>query len=128
MLILRIVGFGLTAMVLLVLLRKERPELAVILSLAAGVLIFLIILPQLASAIRLLQDLSVRAGVRLEYLDTLLKIIGIAYLAEFAAQVCRDAGESSIGTKIEVAGKVLILLLALPIVSAILDIILRLVR
>lgn len=126
--ILRIVGFALTAAVLLVLLRKERPEIAVIISLGAGVLIFLLIIPQLASAVRLLQDLAVRAGVRMVYLDTLLKIIGIAYLAEFGAQVCRDAGETSIGAKIEVAGKVLILLLAIPIVNAILQIILRLVR
>jgi stage III sporulation protein AD len=59
-------------------------------------------------------------------LTTVLKIMGIAYIAEFGAQVCRDAGEGSTATKIEFAAKILVMVLALPIIVAILESVLRL--
>lgn len=124
--ILRLVGFAIAATTLLVLLRRERPEMALILSLAVGAFILLAILPAIGQVVTLLDTLTMKAHVRLIFFDTVLKILGIAYLAEFGAQVARDAGETAVASKIELAAKVLILVLALPIVNAILDLILRL--
>ena len=67
-----------------------------------------------------------RAGIGEMYLIILLKIIGISYLVEFGAQVCRDAGEGAIASKVELAGKVMILVMAVPIIAFALDTILRL--
>lgn len=125
--ILQIIGVGLAATVLAIVVRKEKPEMGMLLSLAAGVVIFLFILPQVAQVARLLEELTVRAHVKLFFITGILKIIGIAYLAEFAAQVCRDAGQEAVASKIEMAGKVIILVLAVPILSAVLDLFLKLV-
>jgi len=125
--ILQIVGVGLAAAVLVVVLRKERPDMALLLSLAAGVVIFLFIVPQVAQVARLLEELTVRAHVKLLFITSILKIIGIAYLSEFAGQVCRDAGQEAIASKIEMAGKIIILALAIPIISAVLDLFMKLV-
>lgn len=124
---LRLLGLGLAASLLLVLMRRSQPELALVLSLAVGAMILLLLLPRLRLALGLLTALSVRAGVHLLYVRTILKILGISYLAEFGAQVSRDAGESAVAGKIELAGKLLILVMAIPIVSALLTTVLRLV-
>jgi stage III sporulation protein AD len=122
----QIVGFALIAAVLLVVVRQQRPELGLLLSLAAGVVIFLLVMGRIGTVVELLEQLADAARVDRLYLGTLLKIIGVSYIAEFGAQVCRDAGENSVGTRIELAAKVLIVVLAMPIVVAVLQSILRL--
>jgi stage III sporulation protein AD len=121
-----IVGFALVVAVFAVLLREERPEMALLLVLAFGVLVFILVLGKLGAIITLFRDMTRTARVDELYLTTLFKILGIAYIAEFGAQICRDAGEGTIASKIEMAGKVLILILALPIFTAILEVVLRL--
>jgi len=124
--IIQIVGLGLAGAVLLVFVRQIKPEHALFLSIALGVIIFLTLINQILSVLRVLQDLAIRANLNLLYLETILKIIGVAYIAEFGAQVCRDANEGTVAAKIELAGKVLIMVLAVPIVLAILEIIFKL--
>jgi stage III sporulation protein AD len=124
--ILYVVGFALVVAVFAVLLREERPEMALLLVLGFGVLIFILVLGKMGAVIGLFRDLSRLARVDELYLTTLLKILGIAYIAEFGAQICRDAGEGTIASKIEMVGKILILVLALPIFVAIMEVIVRL--
>ncbi len=124
--ILYVVGFALVVAVFAVLLREERPEMALLLVLGFGVLIFILVLRKMGAVIGLFRDLSRLARVDELYLTTLLKILGIAYIAEFGAQICRDAGEGTIASKIEMVGKILILVLALPIFAAIMEVIIRL--
>ena len=124
--ILYVVGFALVVAVFAVLLREERPEMALLLVLGFGVLIFILVLRKMEAVIGLFWDLSRLARVDELYLTTLLKILGIAYIAEFGAQICRDAGEGTIASKIEMVGKILILVLALPIFAAIMEVIVRL--
>lgn len=124
--ILQVVALGLIVAVFAVLLRRERPEMAMILALGFGVIIFLMVLNKLGAIITVFQDVTRRAQVDELYLTTLLKILGIAYIAEFGAQVCRDSGEGTVANKIELAGKVLIMILALPIFVAILEAIMHL--
>ncbi len=124
--ILQVVALGLMVAVFAVLLRRDRPELAMVLALGFGVIVFLMVLGKLSAIITLFQDVTQRAQLDELYLATLLKILGIAYIAEFGAQVCRDSGEGTVANKIELAGKVLILIMALPILAAILEVIVRL--
>jgi stage III sporulation protein AD len=124
--ILQVVALGLIVAVFAVLLRRERPEMAMILALGFGVIVFLMVLNKLGAIITVFEDVTRRAQVDELYLTTLLKILGIAYIAEFGAQVCRDSGEGTVANKIELAGKVLIMILALPIFAAILEAIMRL--
>ena len=124
--IMNIVGFALVVAVFAVLLRDGRPEMALLLALGFGVIVFILVLGKMGSIIDLFRDLTRRAQVDELYLITLLKIVGIAYIAEFGAQICRDAGEGSIAGKIEMAGKIIILLLALPIFTAVMEVVVRL--
>lgn len=117
----QVAALGLVAGLFAVLLRSKRPEMALQLALAAGALIFLLVLSRVSSVIDVLQDLAVRAKVNGFYLITILRVIGVAYIAEFAGQVLRDAGEGAIASKVEMAGKVLVLVLAMPILVAILE-------
>ncbi len=124
--VLQIVAIGLIATVLVVVVKSQKPELALLLSIAAGVIIFLLVLGKIGSIMDIIKDLAASAGINMVYLSTILKIIGIAYIAEFGAQICRDAGEGAIATKIEFASKILIMVLAVPIVVAVLQALLKL--
>jgi stage III sporulation protein AD len=124
--VLQIVALGLTATVLIVLVKSQRPDLAVLLSVAAGAIIFLLVLGKIGSIIDVIKELSERAGISMIYLGTILKIVGIAYIAEFGSQICRDAGAGAVASKIEFAAKVLIMVLAVPIVVAVLQSLLKL--
>lgn len=125
--VLQIVAIGLIATVLIVVVRSQRPELAVLLSVAAGVIIFLLVLGKISLIMDVIKELASSAGINMVYMGTILKIIGIAYIAEFGAQICRDAGEGTIASKIELAAKILIMVLAVPIVVAVLTMLIKLV-
>ena len=122
----KIVGIGLLAGILINLLRQQKPELAMQLSIATGAMLFLLMISRIMQVVDVLQTLGERARVDSAHLGTVLKIIGIAYVADFGSQVLQDAGEKSIASKVEMAGKVIIMLLAVPIILAIVDSVLRL--
>ena len=119
--IVKIVGLGLVAGILAILLRQDRPAVATLLSLTAGALILFLVLDRIAGITDVLQDLALRANVDGLYLGIVLKVIGVAFLTEFGAQVLRDADESAIAAKVELGGKIIILVLAIPIIAAILQ-------
>lgn len=119
-------GFALVAVVALVVLRTARPELATILALAVTAAIFAAILPEIVRIVQLLRDLANQGGVAPDYLGTVLRIVGVAYLTEFGAQVARDAGEGAVASKVELGGKVLVLTMALPILLGILQLVVHL--
>lgn len=124
--ILQIVGIGFLATVLILVIREQKPMFAFLLAAFVGVSIFLMLIGQIDSVISVLEDLADRSGIPSVYLKTMLKIIGIAYIAEFGAQIVRDAGLESIASKIEFAGKMLILVMAVPIISVIVETVLNL--
>lgn len=125
--IIQIIGLGFVVTLLILIIRRERPELAVQLSLTLATMIFLLVLSKISVVLDLFRDLAEKAGISQLYLNTLLKIIGIAYITEFGAQVCRDAGEGAVAGKIEFAGKVLVMVMAIPIIALVLDTIVRLI-
>jgi stage III sporulation protein AD len=121
--ILQIVSLGIVATILVMLLKKERPEIAILISIIAGILIFISVVSKLAAVLELLKTFTEKANIDMIYINTLFKIIGIAYIAEFGAGLCKDAGEEYIAGKIELAGKIIIAALAFPIITSLLDLI-----
>lgn len=124
--ILQVVGIGFLATVLILVIREQKPMFAYLLAAFVGVAIFLMLIGQIDGVISVLEELADRSGIPSVYLKTMLKIIGIAYIAEFGAQIVRDAGLESIASKIEFAGKMLILVMAVPIISVIVETVLNL--
>ncbi|KAB3527576.1 stage III sporulation protein AD [Alkaliphilus serpentinus] len=125
--IFQIVAIGVMAAILAILLKNHKPEFGIYISIVAGLIIFLLVLSQLQSVIEILNQLAGRIDIEDVYLSIVLKIVAIAYIAEFGAQVCRDAGEGVIASKIEFAGKVLIMVMAVPILVSLMDLIINMV-
>ncbi|PTQ51691.1 MAG: Stage III sporulation protein AD [Brockia lithotrophica] len=115
--IVHIVALALVATALNLLLRERFPAYALFVSLLVGIAIFFSLLDALRHIFDALFGLAEKTHVRLPYLEVLLKILGIAYLTEFAAQLSRDAHEEAVAKKVELAGRVLILLLSLPLLE-----------
>lgn len=117
----QIVGLALLVTIFLLILRQEKPVMAVLLSIVFSILIFTLMMGKMASVISIMRELSRRAGINFFFLDTILKILGVAYLGEFAAVICSDAGEQAVAKKVEFASKIIIAVMALPIIVAILE-------
>ncbi|MGN1311205.1 MAG: stage III sporulation protein AD [Clostridia bacterium] len=123
--IIKIIGIGLIALIIIIIIKQYRPEFTIYISIIAGVLIITLSLDKLTGIINILTTLSNKTGINSEYLKILLKITGIAILTEFAVSICNDAGESAIATKIDLGGKIIIISISIPIIVALLELIVR---
>ena len=123
--IVRIVAFAFVALSIVVVFKNERGDLAIQVSIVTGILIFFFMVTKITAVLQLIQQLAIKANIDFVYINTVLKILGIAYLASFCSEICRDAGEGNIAAKVEFAGKILILVLAIPILMAVLQNILK---
>jgi len=117
--------FGLVTTIIIVTVKQQRPDIALLISLAGGTVILIFVVSSLSVVIETISNLFNKSNMDSVYITTILKVIGIAYLADFGAQLCKDAGESAIAAKIELGGKILILLLAIPILTALMELILK---
>ncbi|MFC0214199.1 stage III sporulation protein AD [Paenibacillus chartarius] len=124
--IIQIVGVGLLATVLVLIIKEQKPMFAFLLATFTGIVIFLYLIGKISAVIQMLEDLALKSNINMIFLKTILKIIGIAYIAEFGAQVVRDAGQESIASKIELAGKILIIVMAIPIIKVIIETVVKL--
>lgn len=121
--IIQVVAAGIVSAVLALTVKKHSPEIALMITIAASVLIFVMILPTLAAALGIIHNLGGLLDSRIPYVSIVLQILGIAYVSELGAQVCSDAGESAIASKIELGGKVMIMAVAAPIMLEVLHMI-----
>jgi stage III sporulation protein AD len=119
--IIQVVGLGLITTFLILLIKEQKPVFAFMLATFVGIVIFISLVGKIAEVIGVLENLAHQAHVNQLFLETILKIIGIAYIAEFGAQVTRDAGQGAVASKIELAGKVLIMVMAIPIITLIIE-------
>lgn len=124
--IIQVLAIALISGVILTLMKKEKPEIAIQLSLAVGVVIFIFMLGKITLVIEAVQEIAVRVNISPTYLNIILKIIGITYLASLGIEMCRDAEQNAIAAKIEFAAKIIIIALAIPILMAVMDMILKL--
>ena len=85
------------------------------------VLIFSMILPKMTAILELLNSFTNKLGVNSEFLSILLKITGIAYLSEFATNLCKDSGETAVASKVELSAKVIIIAMSIPILGSVIE-------
>lgn len=123
--IIKIIGIGLIALIVIILLKQYRPEFAIYISLLTGVLILILVMDELTGIVNLLQSIANKTTINANFLGILLKITGIAFLSEFAVSICKDSGEAAIASKIEIGSKVIIISMSIPIISSLLEIILK---
>ena len=123
--VVKIIGIGLIALIIIILLKQYKPEFAIYISLLAGVLILLLVVDRLSGIISLLQSFVDKVSINSTFLVLLIKITGIAFLSEFAVSICKDSGEAAIASKIEIGTKIIIISMSIPIISSLLQIILE---
>lgn len=105
------------AAVLSVMLKKYNPEISMLVAVGAGVIVFALILSKISPALNQVSNLLTRAGMPVEYGGILLKSLGICFLCQFSSDACKDAGQSALASKVELAGKLMIVLIALPMIE-----------
>ena len=123
--IIKIIGVGLIALIIIIILKQYRPEFVIYVSIIAGVIILILIMDKVSAIIDLLTSLSNKTVINNEFLVLLIKITGIAFLTEFSVSICKDSGETAIANKIDIGGKVLIISMSIPIIASLLETIVK---
>ncbi len=113
----KVIAIALIGVMLVSLLRTAKPEFAVFAMIGTGIVIVIYLVSSLSGVVLVFDDLVKKAGLPTEMFALVLKIVGIGYLTEFSASICDDAGCNSIGSKIQLGGKLTIFMMSLSIVS-----------
>lgn len=121
--ILKIVALALTGVILAALMKSVNKEISIYIVLATVIILFLSIIDKLADIFQFLENIYDNVTYGRTFFPVILKVLAVAYITDFTAQLCKDAGEATIGSKVELAGKVIIFYLAMPILTAILELI-----
>lgn len=123
--IIKIIGVGLIALILIIILKQYKPEFVIYVSLIAGAIILTMTFSKVSGIIELINSLSSKVSIHQEFITLLIKITGIAILTEFAVSICKDTGETAIASKIDMGGKVMMVSMSIPIIAGLLETILK---
>jgi len=121
--LIKIIGVGLVAAIAIIVVKQVKPEMAIIIAIASSLVILLLLIEMLSSVTQIFEVLVNKTGINKDLFTSVLKMIGIGYITDFSANICVDSGNNAIADKILLAGKITILVLALPIISSLIDII-----
>lgn len=119
--IVQLVMIGIIASIFYLILQEFGAPIGYLIILVTSILIFSVVINHINDVFELIHNLGERASIEGMYIETILKIVGIAYLTELGSSLTKDAGLLSIATKIELAGKVFILVISIPIMTALLE-------
>jgi len=124
--IIKIIGIAFSAVAIIIIIKQYKPEFTLYISLVASILILFLLLDKVSGIVNLLTTLANKMnGTSQEFLKILIKITGIAFLTEFAVNICKDSGESAIASKVDLGGKVIIITMSIPIISSMLETVLK---
>lgn len=121
--IIRVLGVGIIGVICANLVKRDKPDFYLFIVTATGIIILLLILNSITEAITVFSSLIDESGIDSKLFSGILKIIGIGYLTEFSASLCTDYGVSSVANKLQLAGKVTIFLMAVPLITKLVEII-----
>lgn len=116
--VLKLCGFGLLAVMLCVIVRQLKPESAVFVNIAAGAMLLAAAVKMLSPSVKAISELADSAGISGEFAEVLIKALAISYIAALSADCARDAGEAALSAKLELAGRVSIAALSLPVFTS----------
>jgi stage III sporulation protein AD len=125
MLVVKVVGIAYVTLFIILLFRHSKSEINTFLTLTAGALILLIMIEPLKEVIDFLRQIADKANIDTVYIGIVLKILAIAYISSFSSALCKDANADSLAAQINLSGKIMILVLAIPILMAVLNSILQ---
>ena len=120
--IFKIVAFAVVATVLVLVLKEQKKEISILLECMAAIGIMIYAISKMSGVVLMLEQLTSLSGINQNFLVIILKITGIAYIVEFGKNICIDAGQSAIATKLEMAGKVIVVVLSLPLMNSLISV------
>lgn len=123
-----LVGIALISAVICILLKQYRPELSMLVSVICGVVVFALLMSYLSPVFDTINRLLKLANVNGEYIKAMIKALGICYVTQLATDSCVDAGQAAIASKVELCGKVFIVLISLPLFENIVSIAISLMK
>lgn len=126
--IIQVVVFGLVAVLLAIQFKSKNQEFGVYISLTTAIIFIFIAFDKMELIIDTIDKLSGQLSINKIYIQVLLKIVGIAYIAEFGSQICKDAGYTAIASQIEIIGKLSILIVSLPILLSVIELIIGIIK
>ena len=118
-----IIGLCIISCVFVMVVRQYKPEFALIATIASGCVILYAVLGRFASVLNELKFISENAGIKSEYMEVMLKGLGICYLTKFSSDICNDFGQSSLASKIELCGKITLAALSIPLLKTLVEMI-----
>lgn len=121
--ILKIAGLGLCAVILITIVKNHKPELGMPTAMACSLLLLYFLIDSMKYAVAYVAGIYDGLETGKTYLPIILKILAIAYITEFTTQLCKDAGESAIASKIELGGKIMIFCVAIPVFTSMLSLV-----
>ena len=121
------IGVALISTMLCLVIKKDRPEIAMFIGILTGVVILVSVIFKLSFVIDSINSLAAKANIPDVYITLIIKLIGIAYLMEFAIQLCKDCGEGSIASKLEFGGKIIVMTMSFPILLSIIEMVLNII-
>ena len=123
--IIKIIGIGLISLIIIIILKQYRPEFTIYISIVAGILILSLTIGRISGIIDILKNLSSKTTINNEFLVLLIKITGIAILTEYTVSICKDSGQTAIANKVDFGGKIIIISMSIPIISSLLETIIK---
>ena len=115
---------GMASALGVLLLRQVKPELAVIVGLVGTILIFMMVVSGLMQIVGNINGIVAQTGLANQLFASILKIVGIGYLCEIASNICQESGAKSVADMVILGGKIIIMVLAIPIIQALVDVVL----
>lgn len=126
--IFKIIAFAVVALFVITVLKSlKRDDFALVVTIIASVIMFGLLLLKIEDIVKLITSVITKAGINKEYLVLLLKVTGVSYIVELATNICKDAGSSSLASKVEMLGKISIVILTIPILTSVLNVVLEIV-
>ena len=120
----KMIVIGMATALGVLLLKQVKPELAVIVGLVGTILIFMMVVSGLTQIINSINGIVNQTGMATQLFASILKIVGIGYLCEIAASICQEAGAKAVADMVILGGKIIIMVLAIPIIQALVDVVL----
>ncbi|MBR5157204.1 MAG: stage III sporulation protein AD [Clostridia bacterium] len=124
--ILKIMGVAIVGAVSALILKEYKPQLAIVVAIATAVVLFLMVLSQVEYVLNVVTITATGLDLNTEYIAAIFKMIGISYLSQFGSEICRDAGQNAIAAKVELAGKIMIVALSVPILIELMNLLVNL--
>ena len=121
--ILKVVGIGITGAIVANLVKNGKSDFSIFVTIATGVIILAFIMTSLTNVIIEFSEIAELSGIDDALFGSILKIIGIGYITEYGASICSDMATESLAKKIQLAGKITIFIMALPIIKRLLELI-----